>query len=362
MRLFKRHPYILICIYILLWFLGLSILCLLFNAGSSDKTSNLIELIILILYSLVGGFVILKRIILIVKDENKSNKKIEHFVRFIENFNYESATNEEKRDYLIYYLFVSSNNESLYYFYISCANFNKTEIKELLYNLLDDEFNKFIEQTILKLKDNANIFIYQTRLFNILLERCKMEKEDLTKYYFDYTRQIRLSIRQNKNKYNVLIERYKNEKWIFEKVIKNFLTEDDAYLTISKIIRNINQAFENIDKSNKEIDISDLKRNAYFFKLKKEKFKMDEFVLFDYYTNVSNTGHERFYTYLKKKKLFKKYVQRLKILLPIEYKPVLDFFISKDFKKADQTFITLKDKLTPILDKFIVDFKLNILN
>lgn len=298
----------------LIYFLGIFILCLIFKYINSDNSIiNIIEACILVIYML-GVSIIL--IFLIFKDnKNKIKqdieahakvKKLDNFMEILDNFDYESANDNKKTDFLLASLLETAFKKNLLHFYARTSDFSLKEIEDLLTNTIDNEFNLVINDYITKKIDYKYIAYFETRIHDVIFTRLGYH-EDNTKYYYDKSHTSRLSILENE-KCMVIFEHfdYIHFKWR-EKRKLIFKTTDDAYLSIRNFLNNLNYIIEEKkvfvclkNYSEEELDIL-----TYFFKLEKiNKSLNKELALFTFYYYLNYQDFKSYKYYLKKKKRY----------------------------------------------------------
>lgn len=342
------------------------LICAVFaKIDSKEKYINIIEIIALCIYMVAGSVYILKDFIALdrkrgkeIKQNNKYIKKFNDFLDILNEFNYEQSSLEEKYKYLIAALYESSVTYQMIDFYSRARDFSKSEIKDILYNKIDYEFDEFIDDVIMNLKESMSVSFFKTRIIKIINNEIGFN--DVEKYYYDMTYNFRASIVELSNKFNVIKESYKNGKWEIIQVEKGFLSDDEAYLDVTRLINVINDELRNNLKD--EFKITNL--DEHMFKLYAHTYKVindaetGEVCLFRLYYIVRNYGLKKYIKCLKSDKddikiLIKSFADLKEELILISTKRLSD-------KRIEFVEKVLIEKIEPIINEYIKDDKYNI--
>lgn len=350
----------------ILFFIIFALICAVFaKIDSNEKYINIIEIIALCVYMVVGSVYILKDFISMdrkrgkkIKQNNKYKKKFDEFLDILNEFNYNQSSLEEKYKYLIAALYESSVTYQMIDFYSRARDFSKNEIKDILYNKIDYEFDEFIADVIMKFKESMSVSFFKTRIIKIINDEISFN--DLNKYYYDMTYNFRASIVESSNKFNVIKESYKNGKWEIIQIEKGFLNEDEAYLDITRLINVINDELRNNLKD--EFKITDL--DEHMFKLYAHTYKVindsetGEVCLFRLYYIIRNYGLKKYIKCLKSDK------EDIKILIESfeNLKEELILISTKRLSDKRIEFVekVLIEKIEPIINEYIKDDYYNI--
>lgn len=214
-----------------------------------------------------------KRIVKQAKIETQRHQDIskiyeKHWEK-VYSFSYEKSSNEEKKIFLLSTLFYATASGSLKSFYLQACVFKKEEIRHFLSGILDDEFDEFLNNVILNLKETDSIKMFCPQISCLLDSYVLGEKIPVLKeaLMIDPTRHHRFYI-EKRTKHNdfVIIEdefkdRYNFLEWkIGNQLPKKYKTYELALESLSKLF---NERYGNFDleKFNKtcEIDIEEYK-------------------------------------------------------------------------------------------------------
>lgn len=337
-----------------------TIFCLIFDRiDSNNKAVNISEIIFISLYLTIGGtyliYVLIKHDREIYKRQKEKEKKFFEFLDILETFNYDASSLDEKIHYLLAALYEASSNFTMTDFYARSYNFSRYEIKELLYNVLDNEFNEFINDIILDFKEDGQIALFRRRIVEKINKILGILDEG---YYYDATNNFRIMIYHSMNSYKLLKEGLKDNKFVKIKVENGYTTFDDAYLVTTRTIYFLNENLrDNINAAIKN-DI-----NLYTFKVQAHTYRLAlnpecddvEFSLFrlNYFLNFRD--FKTYKSFIEKNKY--KDFELLKTNFQEVYKALQNYFKSKNDDDLKKLYSVLKEEIDThiINDKFRIE-------
>ena len=341
-----------------IYFVVFLIVCMIFNyIDSKNKVVNIIEILFVAFYLVIGAtyfiYSLIKHDREIYKKQKEKENKLYDYLDILETFNYETSTKEEKIKYLFAALYEASSNYTMSSFYARCFAFSRIEIKELLYNEIDMEFNEFINDVILKFKEGPQIALFRYRIISKINKTLGI-KED---FYSDATYNFRMIIYKRGRKYNILKEKYSDNKWKKIRIDKGFNSFDDAYLIVTRTINYLNDDLRKIltENSQNKIDLETFKEEAHTYKLALNQNRDEiEFSLFRlyYFLRFKDFKYYKLFIYKNKYNDF----EILNSNYPEIYTKLINYYKTKkeeDFKKL---FKTLKEEI----DKHIINDKFRI--
>ncbi len=348
-------------------YLGIfALICAVFaKIDSKQSYVNVLELIFLCIYMLVGSMYILKdcfsRDAKSRKDIKKEKEDVEKFNKYLDilnEFNYEYSSLENKFKYLIASLYEASVTFQMSDFYARARDFSRIEIKDILYNKIDYEFDEFIDNVIMKFAESMSVSFFKTRIINIISKEVGIVTNE--NYYYDMTYNFRGSIVESNGKYNVVKEAFKNNKWEVVQIEKGFLTDDEAYLDVTRIINVINDQLRN----NLLDEFKDSTVDEDVFKLLAHTYKVlyqgvnGEAAIFRLYYIIKNYGLKE---YIKCLKNDKEDVEALINAYP-NLKEELVLISTKRIGKKRIEFVekVILEKIEPYINDYIKDDSYNI--
>lgn len=277
---------------------------------------------------------------------------------FPKNFDYNKASDIDKRNYLIIRLYgIGIDEESLYNFYVQANDFSLSEIERLLSNVIDIDFNTFIHNYILNLKDTNEIVYFVSRLWDYIDRYIlNIEHEDKD-YQYDVSHLYRYYIEETKKDYLVKVERFNpcKEDWILTQVTRCF-TLDESNTLIDNLIKSTNESDKDFVKV-EDINLYKLKKSIFFTKyyLKQLDEDLQEYV--KYYEAIRKKGH-KYYLKLKDNN-----INLLLKMLPPNLKNNLELCLKnkKYYTTADRKFESYEEEYFDRFDELYNNEKYNIL-
>lgn len=336
------------------------IFCLIFDRiDSSEKAINICEIIFITLYLTIGGtyliYVLIKHDREIYKKQKEKEEKFSDFLDILETFNYDVSSSEEKTHYLLAALYEAASNFTMTDFYARSFNFSRFEIKELLYNALDNEFNEFINDIILNFKEDGQIALFRRRIVENINKIIGINDEG---YYYDATNNFRIMIYQSGNSYKLLKEGFKDNKFLKIKVEKGYTNFNEAYLAATRTIYFLNEDLRNSIKAaiKNDINLETFKVQAHTYKLALNPECDDvEFSLFrlNYFLNFRD--FTTYKSFIKKNKYND--FELLEINFPEVYKALQNYFKSKNDDDLKKLYSALKEEIDKHIanDKFPIE-------
>ena len=342
------------------------LICAVFSKiDSKEKYINILEMVFLCLYMVIGSVYIIKDFVSKdrirgkeIKTEKKELKKFNEYLDILNNFNYNHSNLEDKTKLLIASLYESSVTYQMVDFYARTRDFTRAEIKDILYNKIDYEFDEFIDDVIMNFKESMSIAFFKTRIINVINKEIGCDMDN--KYYYDMTYNFRASIVESSNKYNVVKESFKDGRWQVIQIEKGYQTDDSAYLEITKLVNVINDELRN----NLNAELKKTNVDEHMFKLYAHTYKVmydsstPEACLFRLYYIIRNYGLKQ---YIKCLKTDKKDIKIMIESFP-NLKEELIVISTKHLSDKRIEFIknVLIEKIEPYIDDYIKDDKYNI--
>ncbi len=351
-------------IQFVIYFLIIYLFCLVFaQIDSSEKWVNILEFIILFIYMVLGGVFIVSELIAQDNENRKEIKKDKKYKELFDNFldtltNFDIYASDEikRRDYMVAALYESAITMQMVDFYARCSFFSKEEIKETLYNTLDSEFNLFIDDVIMRFKDTIEIVFFKKRIIEYINKR--LDYEDDKVYYYNSSYDFRVKIIKEKT-YTIVKESYDQGSWNEIGREKGFQSDEDAYLTVTKLINYVNNAIktnQNIDLERKDVDLKVFRILAHTYKLALD-IENSEAALFRLYFYINVYGIKKY------KDVIKKEDSELNLLIK-SYPELKDNLILikkiKDKKKLNVLQDSIIKEIEPLILKYIENDKYRI--
>ena len=341
-----------------IYFVGFLIICMIFDyIDSKNKAVNIIEIVFISFYLVIGAtyfiYSLIKHDREIYKIQKEREGKFNYFLDILETFNYETSTKEDKIKYLLASLYEASSNYTMCSFYARCFAFSRVEIKELLYNEIDAEFNEFINDIVLKFKGSPQIALFRYRVISKINKTLGLEEG----YYSDATYNFRMTIYRSGKKYNILKERCSDNKWNKVRIDKGFNSFDDAYLIVTRTINYLNDDLRKIltENAKSEINLETFKEEAHTYKLALNQNRDEiEFSLFRLYYFLKFKDFKYYKLFINKNKYND--FEILNSNYPKIYNKLNNYYKTKKEEDLKKLYETLKEEI----DKHIVDDKFRI--
>jgi Mn-dependent DtxR family transcriptional regulator len=275
-----------------------------------------------------------------------------------DKFDYNTASDIDKRNYLIIRLYKSSIMKELYQFYVEANDFSLSEIENLLSNVIDIDFNTFIYNYIVNLKDTNEIVLFQSRLFEYIDKYILNTKCQEVEYRYNASHLYRFYMEETKNDYLVKVERfdeYKDE-WILLQVTRH-LTPYECDRVIDRLILQTNEFFKKYNEV-KDINLYALKISILDFKYCLKRLDDQNLIEYiKYYGIIKKKGH-KYYLKLKDNN-----INLLLKILPPNLKNNLELCLKnkKYYITADRMFESYEEEYFDRLDELSKNEKYNIL-